>query len=96
MAVEMDVTATGLMSKVGVYSLYIEQKINGTWQEYDTVYGMYHSDFYEYNNFSYLGEYIFNGVSGRQYRVTMTALASNSTGGDTGIVMSGAVTCHNP
>lgn len=96
MAVEMDVTATGYMNKIGVYSLYIEQKINGIWQEYDTVYGILHSDFYEYNDYSYLGEYYFNGVSGRQYRVTMTAYASNNTGWDTGIVMSGAVTCHNP
>lgn len=96
MAVGMDVTATGYMSKVGVYSLYIEHKVNGAWQEYDTVYGMYHSDFYEYNDFSYLGEYTFTGVAGRQYRVTMTAYAGNSTGADTGSVMSGAVTCRNP
>lgn len=96
MAVEMDVIGTGCMSKIGVYCLYIEQKINGTWQEYDTVYGIYHSDFYSYNDYDYLGEYYFNGVAGRQYRVTMTAYAGNSTGSDTGDVMSGAVTCHNP
>ena len=96
MAVEMEVDATGLMTKVGVLSLYIEQKINGVWQEYDTVYGIYHSDFYAYNDYDYLGEYIFSGVAGRQYRVTMTAYARNSTGSDTGIVMSGAVTCRNP
>lgn len=96
MAVEMDVNATGYMSKIGVYSLYIEHKINGVWQEYDTVYGLFHSDFYDYNNYTYLGEYFFNGIAGRQYRVTMTAYASNSTGSDTGSVMSGAVTCRNP
>lgn len=96
MAVEMDVNATGYMLQLGVQELYIEQKINGVWQEYDTVYGIYHSDFYEYNDYTYLGEYVFNGVAGRQYRVTMTAYARNSTGSDIGQVMSGAVTCRNP
>ena len=96
MAVEMYVMATGYMTKLGVLSLYIEEKVNGTWQEYDTVYGVLHPDFYDYNTYSYLGEYEFNGVSGRQYRVTMTAYARNSNGYDTGSVMSTVVTCHNP
>jgi hypothetical protein len=96
MGVDMFVVGTGTMSKIGVYSLFIEQKINGTWQEYDTVYGILQSDFYEYNDYSYVGEYSFTGVAGRQYRVTMTAYAGNSTGSDTGDIMSGAVTCRNP
>lgn len=96
MAIEMSVTATGMMTKLGVLSLYIEQKINGSWVEFDTVYGVNHSDFYAYNDVSYLGEYFFNGVAGRQYRVTMTAYARNSTGSDTGEVTSGAATCRNP
>lgn len=96
MAVEMSVNATGTMTKLGVVTLYIEQKINGEWQEYDTVYGMYHSDFYVYNHYSYLGEYIFDGVAGRQYRATITAYARNSSGSDTGTVTSLAVTCRNP
>lgn len=96
MSVGMDVNATGFMSKLGVDELYIEQKINGVWVEYDTVYGIYHSDFYSYNDFTYLGEYVFSGVSGRQYRVTMTAFARNSNGSDTGYAYSTAVTCHNP
>lgn len=95
-AIEMDVNATGTMTQLGVHELYIEQKINGSWVEYGTVYGAVHSDFYTYNDSTYLGEYIFNGVAGRQYRVTMTAYARNSTGSDTGEVMSGAVTCRNP
>ena len=96
MAVEMSVNATGYMLQLGVQELYIEHKINGVWQEFDTVYGIFHSDFFEYNDYTYLGEYFFNGVSGRQYRVTMTAYARNSNGSDTGEVMSGAATCHNP
>lgn len=96
MVVEMDVIGTGTMSKIGVYSLLIEQKVNGTWSEYATVFGIYHSDFYAYNTISYLGEYYFNGTAGVQYRVTMTAYARNSTGSDTGQVTSAAVTCHNP
>jgi len=96
MAVEMDITGTRTMTKIGVYSLFIEEKKNGVWSEYDTVYGIYHSDFYDYNTNSYLGEYFFNGVAGRQYRVTMTAYARDSTGSDTGVTYTGAVTCHNP
>ena len=96
MAVEMDVNATGYMTQVGVQELYIEQKINGVWQEFDTVYGAAHSDFFEYNDYTYLGEYFFYGVNGRQYRVTMTAFARNSSGSDTGDVMSVTATCHNP
>ena len=96
MAVEMDVNAVGYMTKLGVQELYIEQKINGVWQEYDTVYGIYHSDFYAYNDYTYLGEYIFTGTAGVQYRVTMTAYARNSSGSDTGFAYTGAVTCRNP
>jgi hypothetical protein len=96
MSIGMDINATGYMNIIGVNELYIEQKVNGVWVEYDTVYGIYHSDFYSYNDYSYLGEYIFSGVSGRQYRVTMTAFARNSNGSDTGYAYSTAVTCHNP
>lgn len=96
MSVGMDINATGTMSKLGVFSLYIEQKIDGVWTEFDTVYGMLHSDFYMYNTNAYLGEYIFNGVAGRQYRVTMTAYARNSSGSDTGTAYSNTATCCNP
>ena len=54
MAIEMDINATGYMTELGVQELYIEKKVNGVWVEYDTVYGAYHSDFYVYNDYTYL------------------------------------------
>jgi hypothetical protein len=96
MSVGMDVMGTGVMSKIGVSVLLIEQKINGAWQTYDVIYGITQSDFFAYNTFTYTGEYIFTGTAGVQYRATITAYAKNSSGYDTGNVTSLAVTCHNP
>lgn len=96
MSVGMDVVGTGLMTKIGVLSLFIEEKVNGTWLPYTTVYGIAQPDFYMYNTHSYIGEYSFYGTAGVQYRATITAYARNSNGSDTGNVTSLAVTCHNP
>ena len=96
MSVGMEVVGTGTMSKIGVSILRIEQKINGSWVPFDTIYGITQTDFYFYNTYCYTGEYIFTGTAGVQYRATITAYAKNSSGYDTGNVTSLAVTCHNP
>ena len=94
MVVTMDVNGVRTMDKIGCQMLIIEHKINGVWYEYDTQLGIDHPDFYMYNTPSYLGGYEFYGEAGVQYRVTMIALAQNSTGYDTGEVTSYVITCR--
>jgi len=96
MSVGMDVIGTGVMNKIGVSVLRIEQKVNGSWEPYSIILGMTQPDFYMYNTNAYIGEYIFTGTAGVQYRATITAYAKNSSGYDTGTVTSLAVTCRNP
>ena len=95
MVVTMDVNAVKVVDRLGCVMLVIENKIDGTWYEYDTLYGMDHPDYYMYNTHSYLGSYSFYGEPGVQYRATMTALAQDSTGYDTGEpITSYVATCH--
>lgn len=96
MSVGMDVIGTGVMSKIGVSVLRIEQKVGNSWVLYDTILGMTQPDFYMYNTNSFIGEYSFFGTAGVQYRATITAYAKNSNGYDTGNVTSFPATCHNP
>lgn len=92
-AVTVNVDGTGVMTRIGVQQLYIEQKVNGVWKEFDTLYGAEHPEFYEYNSIDYFDVIYFTGTPGVQYRVTVTAFAMNSTGFDTGKVVSSVITC---
>lgn len=94
MVITMDVNAVHTVDKVGCIMLVIENKIDGTWYEYDTLFGIENPDFYMYDTASYLGSYEFYGEPGVQYRATMTAFAQDSTGYDTGDVTSYVVTCR--
>ena len=44
MSVGMSVIGTGLMTKIGILSLFIEEKVNGTWLPYTTVYCTFVND----------------------------------------------------
>ena len=87
-------TATRTMSKVGVLEIYIEQKINGVWSEFDTMYSVYNPDFFQYNTRDFVHAVYFTGTVGVQYRVTILAHARNASGGDSGQVTSPVVTCY--
>lgn len=93
MSITMSVDGTGMMTKIGVSTVYIEHKINGTWCEFDTLFASDHPAFYQYNTDNYLDTVYFTGTQGVQYRVTITAYARNSSGSDTGKVTSYIVTC---
>lgn len=93
-AVAMSVDGTGIMEKIGVSEVEIEQKINGKWTYYDSQYGAEHPEFYEYNSRDYLGTTYFNGTPGVSYRVTLTVYARNSQGSDTGYITSYTVVCE--
>lgn len=87
------VDGTGVMTKIGVSSIYIEEKVNGSWTAYDALYGGEHPEFYQYNTYSYVDTIYFTGTPGVTYRATITAFAQNSSGYDTGTVTSYTVTC---
>lgn len=94
MSISMDITATGVMSKVGVNEIYIEKKVNGVWMEHDTMYSVYNSDFFQHNTRDFVHAVYFNGTVGVKYRVTIWAHARNASGGDSGTVTSYTVTCY--
>lgn len=92
-AVAINLYGAGRMTKIGVQSLYIEQKLTNVWTEFDTLSGADHPEFYKYDSNSFYKTLYFTGTPGVQYRVTITALATNSTGRGTKILTSLVVTC---
>lgn len=92
-AMTVNVDGTGKMTRIGVQELYIEQKVNGVWKEFDTLFGADHPEYYEYNSYDFFKTLYFTGKPGVQYRITVTAFAMDSTGFDTGKVTSCVVTC---
>lgn len=94
MVITMDVNAVRTMDRVGCMMLVIEKKVNGTWYEADTLLSIDYPEFYMYNTASYFHSINYYGEAGVQYRVTMTALAQDDTGSDTGEVTSYVVTCR--
>lgn len=96
LCITADVTGTGIMSKIGVSEIYIEEYSSslGAWTEFDVWYGINNPNtFYEYNNYYYSNQFYFTGTPGNSYRVTITAFAMNSNGSDTGMVTSAVRTC---
>lgn len=94
MVITMDVNGVRTMDRIGCLMLVIEEKINGTWQECDTLMSADHPDFMATNTVSYFHSIDYYGTAGVQYRVTMTAYARDDTGYDTGEVTSYVVTCR--
>lgn len=93
-AVAMTVEGCGQMEKIGVLEVEIEQKINGKWTYYDSLYISEHPEFYARNSWDYVGTTYFQGTPGVSYRVTLTVYASNSQGSDTGYITSYTVVCE--
>lgn len=83
---EMDVTfgvfCSGVMDKVGVYSLRIESEISsGNWVEEFTVYGNDDPDlFYAADTIQHGGDFYFDGIPGVKYRAVMVAYATDAAG----------------
>ncbi|MEA4896195.1 MAG: hypothetical protein VB064_13195 [Oscillospiraceae bacterium] len=93
MAIGVTVTGTSIMDKIGVSIIDIDQKINGVWSDYNTLYALYNPNFYQYNTTSYVDTISFYGTQGVQYRVSLTVYAGKGSGSDTGILTSYTVTC---
>jgi hypothetical protein len=93
MAIGVTVTGTSIMDKIGVSIIDIDQKINGVWSDYDTLYALYNPNFYQYDTTSYCDTISFYGTQGVQYRVTLTVYAGKGSGSDTGVLTSYTVTC---
>ncbi len=94
MAVSYSVTATGSMTKLGAYSIRLEEEVgNDNWITSTTVYGSKNPSFYAYDTVSHAGSYTFTGIPGVKYRAVLVAYASNSSGSEYSneIVSSGKV-----
>lgn len=94
MAIEASIDGTGIMDKIGVSVVDIDQKINGVWSDFDTLYAIDNPYFYQYDTVSYLDTISFYGTQGVQYRVTLTVYASKNGGADTGTITSYTTTCN--
>lgn len=92
-AVAMTVDGTGVMDKIGVIEVEIEQKVNGAWRYYDSLFASEYPEFFEYNSRDFVGTTYFQGTPGVSYRVTLTVYARNSKGSDTGYITSHTVVC---
>lgn len=96
LAISVDVEAKRQMSRIGVLEIYIEEYNTalGDWDEYDVWYGTSNPNlYYAYNSWDYAETFYFTGTPGKDYRVTFTCFAVDSTGGDTGSVISVTRTC---
>lgn len=93
MVVQVVVNGVGILDKIGVRRIDIEQKVNGTWTYYDTLDAVEHPEFYTYNARTYLNEIPFDGTPGVSYRVTVMVYAQRGSGSDTGYISSMAETC---
>ena len=93
MLISMGVEGVGLQDKIGVTSRDIEEKENGQWNYYDTLYSIDHDEFWAYNSRFYVGTATFNGTPGMSYRVRVYVYAQKGTGYDTGRVVSYTIEC---
>ena len=84
------------VDRVGIMLLQIEERNSPTssWHSYDTLWGSDDPDkFYDYNFAYYTGIFVFDLTPGRDYRFTITAYAGDTTGFDTRVISTGAITC---
>ncbi len=93
MVVQVVVNGVGILDKIGVTRIDIEQKVNGKWIYYDTLDAVDHPEFYTYNSRSYLNEIPFDGTPGTSYRVTLLVAAIRGSGSDTGYISSMSEVC---
>ena len=76
-----------------VTAIRIDQKVNGTWSTYDTLYAIDNPNFYQYNTANYVDTVSFYGTQGTEYRVTITAYAGKSGRYDSATVTSYTAIC---
>lgn len=93
MLVSMIVDGVGIQDKIGVSKIDIDEKVDGKWHYYDTLYAVDHPEFYDYNTRDYLGDVSFYGTPGNSYRVTLLVYAEKDGGWDTGDITSYTVEC---
>lgn len=93
MSVAVVVNGVGVLDKIGITRINIEQKVNGKWTYYDTLDSVDHPEFYVYDSRSYLNIIPFEGTPGVSYRVTVLVAAIRGSGSDTGYISSMSATC---
>lgn len=93
MLISMAVDGVGIQDKIGVLYIDIEEKRNGTWNYFDTLYSADHDDFFAYNARQYMGSATFYGTPGLSYRVTIHVYARKGSGSDTGELASYITVC---
>lgn len=94
MTVKYDVVGKGIMNKVGVMSITIDQKVNGQWKPYTTFSVVQHKEYYAYDAISKQGSQAFSATPGVTYRATVLGYAENSSGSDTSSATSGTTVCR--
>lgn len=94
MLISMAIDGVGIQDKIGVLYIDIEEKENGKWSYYDTLYSIDHDDFFAYNTWEYTGAVAFYGTPGLTYRVTIHAYAQKGSGSDTGSIVSYTEVCR--
>lgn len=94
MSVAVVVNGVGVLDKIGVLRIDIEQKVNGDWIYYDTLDSVDHPEFFVYNARTYLNEIPFNGTPGVSYRVIVLVAAIRGSGSDTGYIPSLPEVCQ--
>lgn len=93
MVVQVIVNGVGVLDKIGVRRIDIEQKVDGKWEYYDTLDAVEHPEFYVYDARTYLNEIPFDGTPGVSYRVTVMVYAQRGSGSDTGYISSLSEVC---
>lgn len=93
MSVAVVVNGVGVLDKIGVRRIDIEQKVDGKWVYYDTLDAVEHPEFYVYDACTYLNEIPFDGTPGISYRVTVMVYAQRGSGSDTGYISSLSEVC---
>lgn len=94
MTVKYDVVGKGIMDKVGVMSISIDQKVDGKWKPYTSFSAVNHEDYYDYDTISNAGSQKFSATPGVTYRATVIGYARNSSGSDTSSATSGTTVCR--
>ena len=90
LTLEFDVTATGFMTRVGVYSIVVRNN-DGT--IHSTVWGSTANGLLKANAWYHAGEYTLNLTSGNTYYCTVIFIARDSTGSDTRKITTSRVVC---
>lgn len=86
MTISYTVGGTGVMDKIGVQKLTIQEKTGSAWSDYLVYTGGGNQDFYGYNKTDHTGDVSFYGTPGKYYRAIMVVYAEKNGGYDTGTI----------